>query len=480
MRAVDCVGALIRDEEHRVYLQRRTAERRLLPGIWDIVGGHLEAGETPEEALAWEVEEETGWKVRDIVRTVADWEWEWEGRVRREIDYLVTVDGDLTRPRLEPGKHDKSAWAGPDDLDLLMVNRTDGDRRLRDLVAHAVRSRFTDRLRLEPITGPNGVLPGHAPDLERLFADPWVSRWYDGSLSADQAADQAAKHQADWDRDGAGKWIAYDRTTGALAGRGGLSRIPADTPTAEAIAALAGPEWATDRLELGWALVETARGRGLATEIGRAGLDYAFNTLKASSVIAFTEQSNAASQAVMQRLGMRYAGEIRAEGWSIDASKVLPDAPFAVYVTDRAARAQEVGEVVSDAVRWAADQADIRGLAMVGSWARDVARMTSDLDVIVLTDVPERYLGEDDWLEVFGAVSVVRRQEWGPYLTEVRIQRASGLEVEVGITATAWAASDPVDPGTRRVVADGVRVLHDPEQLLAALVRVCTGPAADL
>ncbi|HWD79348.1 MAG TPA: GNAT family N-acetyltransferase [Kribbella sp.] len=330
MRAVDCVGALIRDDQHRVYLQRRTADRRLLPGIWDIVGGHLEPGETPEEALAREVEEETGWKVRDIVWTVADWEWEWEGRVRREVDYLITVDGDLARPRLEDGKHDASAWVGLDDLDLLMVNRTDGDRRLRDLVAHAVRTRFTERLRLEPITGPNGVLPGHGPDIERVFADPWVARWYDATLTPEQAAVQAREHQARWERDAVGKWIAYGR--GGLVGRGGLSRIPAGTPTADAIAALVGPEWAADRLELGWALVESARGQGLATEIGRAGLDYAFTTLNASAVIAFTERANAASQAVMNRLGMRYAGEIRAEGWSADASELQPDAPFAVYV----------------------------------------------------------------------------------------------------------------------------------------------------
>ncbi|MFG1906966.1 GNAT family N-acetyltransferase [Kribbella sp. NPDC048928] len=348
MRAVDCVGALIRDSEHRVYLQRRTAERRLLPGIWDIVGGHLEAGETPEDALAREVEEETGWKVRDIVWTVADWEWEWEGRVRREVDYLVTVDGDLTRPRLEAGKHDASAWAGPDDLDLLMVNRTDGDRRLRDLVAHAIRTRFTDHLRLEPITGPNGVLPGHAPDLQRVFADPWVARWYDRTLSPDAAAAQVATHQAGWERDAVNKWIAYDRHTSALAGRGGLSRIPSDAPTADAITALVGPEWAADRLELGWAFVESARGRGLATELGRAGLDYAFNTLHASSVIAFTEQVNTSSQAVMKRLGMQYAGQIHAEGWTATSPDVQPNAPFAVYTTNPAAQVRSCGGPEAD------------------------------------------------------------------------------------------------------------------------------------
>ncbi|WP_405070244.1 GNAT family N-acetyltransferase [Kribbella sp. NBC_01510] len=336
MRSVDCVGALIRDEQHRVYVQRRTAERRLYPEIWDIVGGHLEAGETPEEALAREVEEETGWKVRDIVWAVADWEWEYRGRVRRELDYLITVDGDLTRPRLEAGKHDASAWVGPDELDLLMVNRTDGDRRLRDLVAHTVRTRFTDRLRLEPITGPNGVLPGHVEDLVSLYADPVMAHWYDESWSPEEAARRTAGFRDAWERDGVSKWIAYERVGGALAGRGGLSRIPADAPAAAAIAELVSAEWAVDRLELGWALVASARGRGLATEIGRAGLEFAFGTLGAQAVIAFTEQHNRPSRAVMERLGMTYAGEITAEGWVEGSPVVRPDAPFAVYVTDAA------------------------------------------------------------------------------------------------------------------------------------------------
>ncbi len=48
------------------------------------------------------------------------------------------------------------------------------------------------------------------------------------------------------------------------------------------------------------------------------------------------------------------------------------------------------------------------------------------------------------------------------------------------LRATAWAGTEPVDPGTRRVVTDGVRVLHDPEQLLADLVRACSGPEADI
>ncbi|WP_112244833.1 GNAT family N-acetyltransferase [Kribbella monticola] len=334
MRAVDCVGALVRDERHRVYVQRRTAQRRLLPGIWDIVGGHLEAGESPEQALAREVEEETGWRVRSIDATVADWEWEYEGRVRREVDYLVTVDGDLSRPLLEDGKHDASAWVGPDDLDLLMVNRTDGDRRLRDIVAHAVRTRFTERLRLVPITGPGEVLPGHGADLERLHEDPWVAEWYAGSWSPEEAIRQAVGFQARWEANGTSKWIAYRRSDGSLAGRGGMERMDAHAEVTGKVARLLDDRgaWAADRLELGWALMSSARGEGLATEIGQAGLTFAFETLAARSVVAFTERHNLASRAVMERLGMKFAGEIRTDGLVEGRQGIHPDAPFAVYL----------------------------------------------------------------------------------------------------------------------------------------------------
>ena len=94
MRAVDCVGALIRDEQHRVYLQRRTADRRLLPGIWDIVGGHLEAGETPEQALAREVEEETGLVVRSwegplysVTAVAVEMGWQMHCEVHRAVEF---------------------------------------------------------------------------------------------------------------------------------------------------------------------------------------------------------------------------------------------------------------------------------------------------------------------------------------------------------------------------------------------------------
>ena len=41
--------------------------------------------------------------------------------------------------------------------------------------------------------------------------------------------------------------------------------------------------------------------------------------------------------------------------------------------------------------------------------------------------------------------------------------------MELGVAAPGWAATDPVDPGTARVVVDGMRILHDSDELLARL-----------
>jgi 8-oxo-dGTP pyrophosphatase MutT (NUDIX family) len=44
-------------------VHRRSWDRRTFPGCWDIVGGHVEAGEDLLTALNREVEEETGWQL---------------------------------------------------------------------------------------------------------------------------------------------------------------------------------------------------------------------------------------------------------------------------------------------------------------------------------------------------------------------------------------------------------------------------------
>jgi 8-oxo-dGTP pyrophosphatase MutT (NUDIX family) len=119
-----CVGALITDPAGRLFVQRRSMSRKLFPGAWDIVGGHVEAGESLPGALRREVREETGWEARiGALAGTLGWVGN-DGRRRTEHDYLVEIDGDLAAPRLEVGKHTEFRWITTAELDLLTVART--------------------------------------------------------------------------------------------------------------------------------------------------------------------------------------------------------------------------------------------------------------------------------------------------------------------------------------------------------------------
>ena len=57
---VHTVGALFLDRSGRVLLGLRAPWKRAWPCHWDLIGGRVEAGESVEEALIREVEEEVG------------------------------------------------------------------------------------------------------------------------------------------------------------------------------------------------------------------------------------------------------------------------------------------------------------------------------------------------------------------------------------------------------------------------------------
>jgi ribosomal-protein-alanine N-acetyltransferase len=166
-----------------------------------------------------------------------------------------------------------------------------------------LRIRLTDRLRLEPL----GV--GHADDLLALYRDPAVAEWY-GSWTREQVDREVARIARSWSVDGVHKWMAYHRANGEPVGRGGLSRKHVD---------------GRERLELGWALHRKFWGQGYATEIGHAGLAFAFDDLGADEVVSFTEARNRRSRAVMERLRFRYSKDILINGES-----------FVLYLLNRA------------------------------------------------------------------------------------------------------------------------------------------------
>ena len=136
------------------------------------------------------------------------------------------------------------------------------------------------------------------------------------------------------------------------------------------------------------------------------------------------------------------------------------------------ARTDEVEGLLQRISRWAEQRIDVRALALVGSWARDAPDMDSDVDLVLLTDMPSHYIEREDWFNELGRGQLVRTLMWGA-ITERRFKLPGGLEVEFGVGRPAWAAVDALDDGTRKVVSDGMRVLYDPDLLLTRLAAVC-------
>ncbi len=137
-----------------------------------------------------------------------------------------------------------------------------------------------------------------AADLEPLMAlwtDPAVTRYLGGPR--DRARLQAALEETA--QNPAGErydlWPLIETGTGRVVGHCGLLDKEVAGRT---------------EIEVTYILAASVWGQGYATEIGRALIRYAFETMGVARVIALIEPDNAASEQVALKIGMRLEKEV--------------------------------------------------------------------------------------------------------------------------------------------------------------------------
>jgi RimJ/RimL family protein N-acetyltransferase len=116
--------------------------------------------------------------------------------------------------------------------------------------------------------------------------------WYPlrAGMTTEQTAAFLVRFIDRYETDGFGVEALIDRQSGAMIGWAGLA-IPHFLP--EILPAV----------EVGWRLASAYRGRGLATEAGRAAVDWGFTSGGLTRIVSIYEPDNVASGKVMEHLG---------------------------------------------------------------------------------------------------------------------------------------------------------------------------------
>lgn len=113
------VGIWIVNDRKQVLLTRRSLEKRYAPGMWENPAGHVQKGETCEDAIIRELREETGIMARkeNIHHLGTARVWPYFGD-----NYVVRMNVDLADVKLQPGETCDVKWATLAELDHMLQN----------------------------------------------------------------------------------------------------------------------------------------------------------------------------------------------------------------------------------------------------------------------------------------------------------------------------------------------------------------------
>ncbi len=101
------------DTQGRLYLQRRSMNKEIQPGKWDTaVGGHVDYGESIDEALHREVREELG---ITLFEPIHNFTYHFQSRIERELvySYRTVYEGPI---KVDPVEIDEGKYWAIEDI----------------------------------------------------------------------------------------------------------------------------------------------------------------------------------------------------------------------------------------------------------------------------------------------------------------------------------------------------------------------------
>jgi 8-oxo-dGTP pyrophosphatase MutT (NUDIX family) len=104
------IVAAVFERDGKLLFGLRAPSKQWLPNAWDLIGGHVEAGETPEETLKREVAEELAVRVTAAEPLMQETYLREDGeRVLQHVFRVTAWEGDL---KIANDEHTQLGWFG--------------------------------------------------------------------------------------------------------------------------------------------------------------------------------------------------------------------------------------------------------------------------------------------------------------------------------------------------------------------------------
>lgn len=162
----------------------------------------------------------------------------------------------------------------------------------------------TKRLILKPIA------LSDADDIFALRSDPEVMKYIgDGSVhTRERVEDFIQCGQGYFEKYGMDFFSVFDKETGSFVGQAGLFHLLFDVNQQD--------------IDLAYRLHKKYWNKGYATELAKALINYGFNTLSLSKIVAFVFPENEASRKVLENAGMSYRGFVNFKEASLPSYEI--------------------------------------------------------------------------------------------------------------------------------------------------------------